>query len=169
MSILSRLRSDHNGFRAELGRIQAEIVAVRDLSSDKERRETAARLAGSLLQLVQAVRKHEDVERRLLYPNLLAASPVPSADLDQLEKQHTLIGQTLERLIEGLRTAAKRPPSWLILSILQLSNMLRRHMAREEALVFPLALEHIGAVELERLGREAERLKDRAAARRERL
>src|SRR5262252_5794003 len=103
MSILSRLRSDHDGFRAELGRIQAEIVSVRDLASEKARRESATRLAESLLKLVQSVRKHEDIERRLLYPQLLAAAPVPSADIDQLEKQHTLIGQTLEQLIEGLR------------------------------------------------------------------
>jgi hemerythrin-like domain-containing protein len=169
MGIIKRLKADHDRFRGELSRIQSEIVSVRGLLRVEERREAAVRIAKSLLELVRSVRHHDEIERRVLFPELLAAAPMPTAEFDVIETQHAVIRQTLDRLVEGLRTAAERPPSWMILSMLQLSNMLRRHMAREEALVFPLAYEHLGATRLDRLEREAARMKDPAAARRARL
>jgi hemerythrin-like domain-containing protein len=169
MGIIKRLKADHDKFRAELSRIQSDIVSVRPLLRIEDRRDAAVRIAKSLVELVRSVRLHDEIERRLLFPELLASAPMPSSELDVIETQHAIIRQTLDRLVEGLRTAAERPPSWMILSMLQLSNMLRRHMAREEALLFPLAYEHLGAARLDRLEREAARLKDPAASRRARL
>ena len=43
---------------------------------------------------------------------------------------------------------------------MKLTSLLQRHMLFEEQEIFPLAIRHLPAEDLERLGQEAERMRD---------
>ena len=156
MNILNKLEDDHKRFKALISRLDTEVLDSGHKFSEGWTKEAGETCVGILKELLPGMERHEEIERRLLYPEMLKRAPVSGELLGGMEGEHSAIDHLLEGFMKELPKSSQKPTSWMILNLLRLTSLLQRHMLREEQELFSVARKHIPSRELERLGREAE-------------
>jgi len=158
MNIIERLMKDHERFRASLKRLDVEVLDSLDKYSEGWTRKAGARTLSILRDLVAAIEAHEQVERTVLYPEMLRLVPGTAEALRQLAGQHAKLDRLLEGFVRELPQAEKHPTAWMLSNVCDLSNLMEKHMWKEEDELFGLAESRLGPAELDRLDRQAEKL-----------
>lgn len=152
MNLLDALRADHRAFLALLERLDRSVTSSSSrfmLPGSGERLESEA--AQLIRELIERLKRHEGVEEGLLWPAMRRLVPEAAAALQVMEADHAGLRAVLGTFEREL-SAAGHSPAWLILGVSRMANMVRSHIAREEADLFSIAARRIPAAELERLG-----------------
>ncbi|MBI4349097.1 MAG: hemerythrin domain-containing protein [Elusimicrobia bacterium] len=147
MNLLDMLRAEHREFLRLLDRLDKSVTKG---SPD------APALIG---ELVSRLERHEEIEEKLLWPSIRHYAPESTPALDVIDADHEGIMRVMAVFKSELFSAG-RSPAWLILGCSRLANMVRSHIAREEADLFSIASKRIPAADLERLGLQAESAKE---------
>lgn len=143
MNLLDLLRAEHREFLLLLDRLDKSVTKG---SPD------APSLIGELVSRLEA---HEEAEEKLLWPSIRHYAPESIPALDVIDADHEGIMRVMA-VFKAELSSAGRPPAWLILGCSRLANMVRSHIAREEADLFSIASERIPSADLERLGAQAQ-------------
>lgn len=155
MNLLDTLRSDHRQFLGLLDRLDRAVTSGSSRGAGNGGAARLAKEAGGLIgELIGSLQRHEKIEEGLLWPAVRRHAPDAAAALQILDADHAGLSSVMETFKREVGVAG-RSPAWLILGVSRLANMVRSHIAREEADLFSIAARRIPAAELERLGAEA--------------
>ena len=156
MDILTQLEGEHKDFRRLLTLLETQVRGSFG-EHDKIHLQAPVRkkILSLLFDLLPRMCRHEAVERRVLFGQILKKLPESAAELDMAETEHNVLERKLSMLLKKLPDADKSVLKNLLRDVLRLTRMMRRHMAREEQL-FVLLRKAVPLKELERLGRDAE-------------
>lgn len=139
------LRRQHDVFRGLL------VEMEKALHDDVD----AGRFKTLLVRLLALLSAHEEVERDLLYPAVLAhGGPLDPRLIELFEEGH----DTVQERIEALRSALEDKDAVLarLVAGADFIAMLREHLEEEEQTVFALADSRVPAAVLKELAERAE-------------
>jgi hemerythrin-like domain-containing protein len=156
MNVIDRLMRDHERFRAWLSELDVSVLESHDKYSPGWTAEAGAKALDILGRLVPAMERHERAERRLLYPELLRHAPETRKVLEDMTSQHATLDRLVDGFLKQLPTAGERPTAWMLQNVIELCNILEKHLWQEEDNLFEVARRRIPSEELERLDRQAE-------------
>ncbi|MBI4422844.1 MAG: hemerythrin domain-containing protein [Elusimicrobia bacterium] len=161
MNLLESLREDHRRLLRIMERLDGKVLGTaRRVAESGDGRGAESEPIEILELLVREVTRHEEEEIRCLFPALLLHAPELEGILRVMDEDHGVIA----RIAHGLwkePPEVKRSPTWLILGVTRIANILRSHIAREEAEIYLAAERLIPKEELERLGQKARRIRRR--------
>ncbi|MCX5790466.1 MAG: hemerythrin domain-containing protein [Elusimicrobia bacterium] len=155
MNLLDHLRRDHCFFLDLLEKLDQTVTESSNRYFAEGR---GAQVTPDLVTIIEKMLArmalHERAEEGLLFPLLRRFSPDVEPALSVIEADHKGLGRALASFQREAGTA-ERPTAWMILGISRVTNMMRSHIAREEADLFSAAAQRVPPEELERLGAEA--------------
>ncbi len=153
MDILEYLSAQHIVFLEELDYLE-KLKASQPTTKAPGLREVTFAIA-------QAVKRHAQVEERLLFPQLQPYVGKELGTLEVMEFEHGAIRKILKALKQASDAHTIRVES------AKFTAFLRDHIAKEEIVLFPLAEEKLSRRDLEKSGERAFRIdqKDRLFAR----
>jgi hemerythrin-like domain-containing protein len=159
MTIVDRLLKEHDRFRKSLERLDKEVLDSTDKYREGWTREAGAKALEILRDLMPRLERHEHIEHTLLYPEMLRHAPETRLVLDAMEDQHRELRRLVEGFLRELPQAGEHPTGWILANVCDLSNLLEKHMWKEEDELLELAKRRVPPRELERLEKEAEAIK----------
>ncbi|MFD3308335.1 hemerythrin domain-containing protein [Streptomyces sp. NPDC058694] len=124
----------HRGLREELGR----------LADAAESGWRAERVQEQIELVIAVLHQHHHGEDEKLHPLVRGREPGIGTVLDELEKEHTLIQKLADDAADRTRPLPERAPV-----IRELLDVLRPHLALEEAEVFPAIKRQVSQAEFE--------------------
>ncbi|QQM44043.1 hemerythrin domain-containing protein [Streptomyces liliifuscus] len=124
----------HRGLREELSR----------LADAAESGRRAERVQEQIELVIAVLHQHHHGEDEKLHPLVRDREPSIGTILDELEKEHTLIQKLADDAADRTRPLPERAPV-----IRELLDVLRPHLALEEAEVFPAITRQISQAEFE--------------------
>jgi len=143
---IRRFEEEHEVALAALDRLEAAAEALRGGASPEPHFATAREVHGLLCG---AVRQHNEDEERALFPVLGEDAP-----LGPFLEEH----ETLWKLEEDLATAIDRADRERVARVsLDIADLLRTHIHRENEVLFPMARALLGADGLAMVARELDR------------
>ena len=150
---IKRLRQEHDAVLEVVDRME---LAVSDLQGPR-RAEALSTLRGALEFLDLEVRAHGRKEEEHLYPAL--ARHVPKLTIDVMLEEHRDLWWKMDSLA---RVLSASPPSlnelrWQTIAVV---DLLRRHIDKENDVLFMMAAQMLSDREYAELGRAFEAMKD---------
>lgn len=164
MNLLDMLEDDHEKFRELLETFDKQVLDAphkfQKAWAPKAKEQTLALLHEFMAQL----ERHEAIERRLLYPDLIRSGPLGREKVREIENDHHGLDKLLTRFKKELESPAEKEASWILINVLNLVERLPKHMDKEEAELFALARAAIPAAKLDQLGAAARSLQLRTVS-----
>jgi hemerythrin-like domain-containing protein len=156
MNVIDRLMKDHERFRAWLSELDIGVLESHDKYSPGWTAQAGEKALAVLAQLVPAMERHEQAERRVLFPELSRLAPETRKTLEEMAGQHAALDRLVAGFLKELPRSGEHPTSWMLENVIELCNTLEKHLWKEEDDLFAPARQKIPADELERLDRQAE-------------
>ncbi|MBL7501837.1 hemerythrin domain-containing protein [Frankia sp. CNm7] len=138
------IRLLHNGMRVEYGRLAAVARAPRDVAH-------AALIEDQIALTLNILHHHHTAEDTHFWPALRARAPRSVAGLDRLEAQHAEIDPLLRLAGDTSITLPERAGI-----LAELQTLIGAHLDEEEAIGFPLIMEHFTPEEFARIDEEVQ-------------
>lgn len=137
LSMIEELTRDHRRFNLAISRIQQQVLDTENhYFSEGRKPEKTAIVLKLVSELLAELHRHEELERRSVYPELLHNLPELRDAVAEIELEHRGLDATTEelhRIVRGERAANNREIARRVVDLLVL---LRSHMRDEERLVF---------------------------------
>jgi hemerythrin-like domain-containing protein len=156
MNLIDRLMKDHERFRTWLSELDVEVLESHGKYEPGWTAEAGAKALAVLSELVPAMERHEQAERRVLFPELSRLAPETRKTLESMAAQHAALDRLVGGFLKELPKAGERPTAWVLENVIELCNTLEKHLWKEEDDLFAPARQKIPVEELERLDRQAE-------------
>jgi hemerythrin-like domain-containing protein len=153
--IFQRMREDH---RKVLDRIQVLDAAASELTRGGSPDWPGAAARDVLAMLAVQFETHMAAEDEILYPALAEALPVAGPSVEPLMADHSALRMMLADLEQELLEPASRARNEQIgVQLRDLSDLLRIHIRKEEAIVFSVAERALSRQEMTALAARMDR------------
>jgi len=134
-AVIDRLTQDH---AAVLARIDRDLPGLAD-----------ARIAGGFLAFLEReVVGHFRLEEEVLFPELRRIAAIAAGPLRVMEAEHAAFR---ERLAAGQEARERSDGPRLSVAAADLAALLRAHIAKEDGVLFPMALDALSEAQLGRM------------------
>ena len=136
MSVIETLAREHSMFRRLLRRLEQSL--------EREERVARREVQNTLLVLFPALETHEEIEDVVFDPFVLEMKKGRRGFLGNVKRQHRLLHSLKKDVMRALDDASKVDFDYLRTVILQLSEVLKHHLASEEQTLWPEYLKFLG-------------------------
>ena len=151
MDILEKLAADHGRLAALADELDRLVLARWEHGRPVWGAEAEARALTLVRRLLEEWAEHDQLERDVLYPQLLRFAPMGPAQAAEIEAERAKIASMLSDFSLELSRSPEKPTCWMLLHLMKLTSLVQRHAALDQEEIFPLARRHMPTLELDAL------------------